>query len=253
VQTIGRPVVLFLFVLAARQLVAQESLEQRQPLELMYADSIVPQDRHEMMLTTGVWHSRDDAIRASSLTQKLEWGLSDQLQISTFIHALDRSNLGGTIVAAVGDMEIGARYSWARAGSELSHVAIALDVGLPTGSARTGLSEDVYHVSPSVLLSRELGGGRWQLFSTTGVELAARGRHAVFSNSGVSTRAGRGWAVAELHVSRESDSEVSIAPSYVWRLARRAEILVGFPIGVTSAAPRRGAVVKFTFELGGGD
>jgi hypothetical protein len=36
---------------------AQEpSLEQRQPLELVYADSIVPQDRHETMLTTEAGH-----------------------------------------------------------------------------------------------------------------------------------------------------------------------------------------------------
>jgi len=31
----------------------QQTLEQRQPLELVFADSIVPQDRHEAMFTTG--------------------------------------------------------------------------------------------------------------------------------------------------------------------------------------------------------
>jgi hypothetical protein len=31
----------------------EASLEQREPLELVYADSIVPQDTHEMMLTSG--------------------------------------------------------------------------------------------------------------------------------------------------------------------------------------------------------
>jgi hypothetical protein len=46
----------------------QESLERRQPLELVFADSIVPQDRHEMMLTTGAWNSRRGVTRNASLT-----------------------------------------------------------------------------------------------------------------------------------------------------------------------------------------
>src|SRR5882762_7058627 len=70
----------------------QESLEQRQPLELVFADSIVPQDRHEMMTTTGVWYFRHGDLRNASLTQKIEWGISDQLQISTFVHLVNRSN-----------------------------------------------------------------------------------------------------------------------------------------------------------------
>jgi len=37
--------------------VLAQDLEQRQPLELVSADSIVPQDRHEMMLTSGGWYT----------------------------------------------------------------------------------------------------------------------------------------------------------------------------------------------------
>src|SRR5438045_1869377 len=90
----------------------QETLEQRQPLELVFADSIVPQDRHEMMSTTGVCYFRHDKLRNASLTQKVEWGVSDQLQISTFVHLMNRSNQVGTTMTGFGDFEIGARYSW---------------------------------------------------------------------------------------------------------------------------------------------
>src|SRR6266478_10173661 len=70
----------------------QKSLEQRQPLELVYADSIVPQDRQETMLTTGVWYFRKDGSHHASVTQKIEWGISDELQVSTIMQVVNRSN-----------------------------------------------------------------------------------------------------------------------------------------------------------------
>jgi len=141
----------------------QETLEQRQPLELVFADSIVPQDRHEMMSTTGVWYFRNGISRNASLTQKIEWGISDQLQISTFVHLVNRSNQVGAMQTGFGDFEIGARYSWPKVGSEFTHLAIALDAGFPTGNSQQGLGEGNYIVSPSILFSRELGQGKYQL------------------------------------------------------------------------------------------
>jgi hypothetical protein len=73
--------VLLLVLLGGRRAYGQEltTLEQRQPLELVFADSIVPQDRHEMMLTTGGWYSRPRGdIHDALLTQKIEWGICRQ-------------------------------------------------------------------------------------------------------------------------------------------------------------------------------
>ena len=82
----------------------QQSLEQRQPLELVFADSIVPQDRHEMMLTTGGWYLRQRGdIHDALLTQKIEWGILDKLQISTFVNALRNSNQNGSTATGIGD------------------------------------------------------------------------------------------------------------------------------------------------------
>jgi len=75
----------------------QQTLEQRQPLELVFADSIVPQDHHEAMFTTGGWYSKQQGdTHAALLTQTVEWGISDTLQVSTFIHALQSSNQNGS-------------------------------------------------------------------------------------------------------------------------------------------------------------
>ena len=69
----------------------QQTLEQRQPLELVFADSIVPQDRHEAMFTTGGWYSKQQGdTHAALLTQKVEWGILDTLQVSTSVHAPSR-------------------------------------------------------------------------------------------------------------------------------------------------------------------
>ena len=244
------------------------SLEQRQPLELIFADSIVPQDRHEMMLTTGGWYSRQPGdVHNALLTQKIEWGISDKLQVSTFVNALRSSNQNGSSSTGMGDFEIGARYTWATVRSLFTHIAVALDAGFPTGNPAKALGEGAYTVSPALLLSHEFSGGKYQAFTTDGVELVVAHRgvgpsdvphHSVFSNSGVSMHVGHGWAVGELSVSSNrwsggNDTQITVSPLYVWRLARRTELLLGVPIGLTSSTDHIGGVVKFTFELGGGE
>jgi hypothetical protein len=244
----------------------QASLEQRQPLELVFADSIVPQDRHEMMLVTGGWYLRHGALRTALLTQKVEWGISDQLQVSTFVNLVNSSNVFGTTNIGIGDFEVGARYTWENAGSEFTHVAIAFDAGFPTGNSRLGLGEGSYSITPSVLLSRELRQGKFQLFSTTGIEFVAKHRrldpsqdaprNAIFANSGLASHVGHGWVIGEVSVTSNrwsggSETRLTLTPSYVWRLSRRGELLFGLPVGVTSSTDRIGGLVKFTFELGG--
>jgi hypothetical protein len=86
--------------------------------------------------------------------------------------------------------------------------------------------------------------------------LDAAARSSIFSNSGLSFHAGHGWVSSELSFSSNrwsggSETQVAFTPSYVWRLKRRTELLLGLPIGLTDSTKRIGAVVKFTFELGG--
>ena len=266
-KTIVETGVFLLLLLAAGQSYSQQkTLEERQPLELVFADSIVPQDRHEKMLTTGVWYFRRGVQHNGSLTQKVEWGISDQLQVATFVQLVNSSNVFGSTKSGIGDVEIGARYTWVKVGSEFTHVAIALDAVLPTGNPRRALGEGAYSVSPSVLFSRELRQGKYQLFSTTGIEVIAKHRrldpsqdvprNSIVSNSGMSVHAGHGWLIGEISVSSNrwnggNDTRLVLTPAYIWRLAKRAELLVGVPIGITSSTDRVGTIVKFTFELGG--
>jgi hypothetical protein len=243
-----------------------DTLEQRQPLELVFADSIVPQDYREMMLTTGAWYSRRRPVHEGRLTQKVEWGISDRLQISGFVNPLHLVRSGGTTVTGAGDFDLGARYTWVNVGSPFTHVAVAMEAGFPSGNPLTGLGEGAYGLSPSILLSREFRNSRYQAFSTTGFEFVVARRqlnsgddiprHEFFVNSGLSRRFSKGWAVAELAVSTNrwsggDETQIVLTPSYVWRLARRTELLFGVPAGVTSSTDHIGAVVKFTFELGG--
>ena len=248
------------------QIEKTDTLEQRQPLELVFADSIVPQDHREMMLTTGAWYSRRRPVHEGRLTQKVEWGVSDRLQISGFVNPFHLVSSAGTTEKGAGDFDLGARYTWVNVGSPFTHIAVAMEAGFPSGNPLTGLGEGAYGLAPSILLSHEFRNSRFQAFSTTGFEFALAHRHSTpgddiprhefFVNSGLSSRFGKGWAVAELAVSTNrwsggDETQVVLTPSYVWRLARRTELLLGISAGATSSAEHIGAVVKFTFELGG--
>jgi hypothetical protein len=262
-------VVLLLLVelsLSARQLDKADTLEQRQALEMVFADSIVPQDRHEMMLTTGAWYSRSGSLHEVMLTQKVEWGITEKSQISGFSNPVHNSNSSGEGVTGMGDFELGARYTWTDVGSRFTHIALTVDAGFPSGDPLTGMGEGAYGFSPAVLLSHEIRGGRYHAFTTTGFDFVLARRqanapddishHVVFVNSGFAARVGSGWTVGEVsfNSNRWSGGDITnvlVTPSYVWRLARRSELLVGLPVGLTSSADNIGAVVKFTFELGG--
>jgi hypothetical protein len=260
----------FLLIFSAVPVLGQidkaDTLEQRQPLELVFADSIVPQDYREMMLTTGAWYSRRRPVHEGRLTQKVEWGISDRLQISGFVNPVHLVSSGGTTVTGAGDFDLGARYTWVNVGSPFTHVAVAMEAGFPSGNPLTGLGEGAYGLAPSILLSREFRNSQYQAFSTTGFEFVVARRHLnpgddiprheFFVNGGLSSRLGKGWAVAELAVitnrwSGGDETQVGLAPSYIWRLARRTELLFAVPVGLTSSSDHIGAVVKFTFELGG--
>jgi hypothetical protein len=130
------------------------------------------------------------------------------------------------------------------------------------------VGEGTYLVSPSVLASRELHEGRYQLFSTTGAEfvvahqrtadLLDAAHSSVFSNSGISVHAGHGWMIGEFSISSNrwnggDETQASVTPVYVWRLARRTELLFGVPVGLTSSTGHIGGIIKFTFELGGNE
>ena len=257
---------LFLFSFAVSSAYGDaDALENRQPLELVFADSIVPQGRHETMLTTGGWYSRHGRIHHALLTQKVEFGITDQFQISTFMELLNSTNESGSRKSGIGDLEIGARYTWPELLSPFTHLALAFEAGFPTGNARRGLGEGAYSISPSLLFSHEFEEAKYQLFFSTGIELIAKHRrvdhvprHSLFFNGGLSRRTGPGWIVGEISVSsdewnRGKETLAALTPSYVWRVTPRAELLVGVPIGLTSSTDRVGAVMKFTFELGGED
>jgi hypothetical protein len=78
----------------------------------------------------------------------------------------------------------------------------------------------------------------------------------LFCNTGLSLHAGHGWAVAEVAISSNrwdggSDTQVALIPSYVRRVAKRTELLLGIPVGLTSSTDAIGVVFKLTFEVGG--
>jgi hypothetical protein len=145
------------------------------------------------------------------------------------------------------------------------HLAAALDAGFPTGNVGSGLGDAAYTLSPSLLASHEFEKGKYQLFTTSGLDLVIAHKSLqgipgesphdfFFCNSGLSLHAGHGWAIGEIVVSSNrwnGGSETNFTPSYVRRVARRAELLLGIPIGLTSSTDSVGLAVKFTLELGG--
>ena len=159
----------------------------------------------------GILRQRDN-IQDAFLGQKIEWGISAKLQISTFVHVLQSTNQTGSDYN--GNGRLGSRdplHAWATVGSPFTHVAGRVRHGkdfLSNPAKRLG--EAAYTVSPSVLLSHEFSKGKYQLLHnrwscelvvafTRTVEESEMPHHSIiYSNSGISMHVGHeNWAVGE--------------------------------------------------------
>ena len=66
-------------------------------------------------------------------------GISDKLQISSFVNPLHLVKSNGALASGIGDFDIGARYTWANVGSPFMLAALAVEAGFPTGDAIKGM------------------------------------------------------------------------------------------------------------------
>ena len=222
--------------------------------ELFQSDTVYPQEEGEIQLTFRPQYNRGDESVTRSALVAFEYGVTDSLQIevewASFLR-VDSDDPEEGSAQGIGDLEIGARYSWMNISGSNAHAALGLDFTIPTGAEEKGFGDGEFAVSPIVILAANLP--------------SLHGTHVV-ANFG--TDVGEGafafdeadWLanlaffvpVQPLVLSVElnlSAHESFFTPGLIWHASDSLEMGLGVPIGLSEEADDYRVALMLTWEF----
>ncbi len=244
---IEQNIVVVLLLLALCSRVFSASSEHEQPLqEVFQSDLVYPQEQGELQLTFSPEYDDGDEFQQWIFPVTVEYGLTDAFQIELEWSALvyhDPDDEDAT--AGIGDLSIGALYSWMGIGGLPLHAAMALEIGIPTGDEDKELGEGELAVEPIVILAWDLPiRSNTQVFLNVGAEISNSDEEA-FVNLGFFTPVGNAVLTTEWNW---NDEEHYFTPGLVWQPYEDWELGLGIPIGLNSGADNTRVIFKLTYE-----
>lgn len=238
---------ILLAMLAFSSQVFSDAIEAEQPLQEVFQSELVyPQEQGELQFTFSPEYADGDEHQQWSFPVVIEYGLTDALQVELEWTALVyHDEEGEDTTTGVGDLSIGAMYSWMNIGGQPMHAAVALELGIPTGNEDQELGEGHFTVEPFVILAWDLPfRSDTQVFLNAGVELSDS-EEEVFTNLGFFTPIGDAIFTTEWNWSEE---ERYLTPGLVWQPHEGWELGLGVPLGLNSEADDFRFIFKLSYE-----
>ena len=232
---------------------AQETAPPSPPEEVFQTELVYPQEQGEVQLTLSPHLSGAASQRTGQVPLTLEYGLTDAWQIEL--------EWGGYTYGpshGVGDLEIGAKYSFMNLWGNHTHAAVGLEVELPVDRA----DEEGAELEPFVILARDLprlSGLQVFLHAAMGFELgpeeetpdALEADEAAWTlNTGAFLPLKPVTLTAELNWKRTGTVDRAyVTPGLVRSLPGGWEIGIGIPVGITPGADAFRVVGLLTYEF----
>jgi hypothetical protein len=242
--------------------------------EYFLTNSVYPQDRGELQLTTYPRIDFEDG-HLFAFPVAVEFGLTDRWQVEAEWVSLAVNRPDGLPGrSGGGDFELETQYSLMNVGGSSTHVALGFGVTIPAGPQEAGGSEGRAEFEPSISVARDFpsGGRPSQLFgqvavgfaggeeTTSGLEGTEPEASELFLGVGYVIATGRARWTAELSWATDEwnggdESELYMAPGLVWDLPDTWELGIGTPIGLGGKAVPFGLsmFLLYEFELGEDD
>lgn len=224
----------------------------KQPVQELFLGEIPnPQEAGEVQIALGGSYFSDDEADVAEAFLSLELGITEQFQVGLTIPVVNRrpnrvSADEDPEEATLGIGDVTAEFLYAPIDQDRLVVAVALEIGFPTGDVDRELGEGKFEWEPSLRGAVEIG-ETW-LFAAVGAEIAEDGEMAFTYGAALARPLGLGFAgVLELNGSTRGEKELLfLAPGLAWRPAADVELRLGVPIGLTREAPDWGLVAAIT-------
>jgi hypothetical protein len=225
-----------------------------QPIQEMFQSNLVyPQEKDEIQFTLfPSFKKSQDAQKIRTLFE-VEYGITDALQVifewDGLLYKNPRIN---PAIAGVGNIEVGAQYSWMGMGDGNTHFSFGNLIEFPVGPVESGLTEGFLEIQPFIVLARDFPEfNQSQVFLEFGFDWVKQIRNVPESIEpeidNISWNIGAFYPIelwrATLEINGNNNkldggsiNEIYITPGTIYKLSREWEIGMATPIGITKTS-----------------
>ena len=253
------PVIFIPFILAVPYSSFAEPKKSRgqivpQPIQEMFQSNLVyPQEKDEIQFTLFPSFKKSQNAQKIRTLFEVEYGITDALQVifewDGLLYKNPRSN---PAIAGVGNIEIGAQYSWMGMGDGNTHFSFGNLIELPVGPVESGLTEGFIEIQPFMVLARDFPEfNQSQVFIEFGFDWVKQIRNVPESIEpeidNISWNIGAFYPIelwrATLEINGNNNkldggsiNEIYITPGTIYKLSKEWEIGMATPIGITKTS-----------------
>jgi hypothetical protein len=155
---------------------------QEQPVqEVFQTGPVYTQERGEVEFSYTSRFSQGKNHSSLHNSLNLEYGITDRWQVEVEWNAMSRrSQTGEATMRGRGDLSIGTQYSFMNMRSSNFHSAVGVEVSLPTGDVKKGLSEGFIEYESYLIVARDFPKlNHAQIFSQASIDFVQRARRRV--------------------------------------------------------------------------
>ena len=225
-----------------------------QPIQEMFQSNLVyPQEKDEIQFTLFPSFKKSQNAQNIRTLFEVEYGITDALQVifewDGLLYKNPRSN---PAIAGVGNIEVGAQYSWMGMGDGNTHFSFGNLIEFPVGPVESGLTEGFLEIQPFIVLARDFPEfNQSQVFLEFGFDWVKQIRNVPESiepeTNNISWNIGAFYPIelwrATLEINGNNNkldggsiNEIYITPGTIYKLSREWEIGMATPIGITKTS-----------------
>ena len=225
-----------------------------QPIQEMFQSNLVyPQEKDEIQFTLFPSFKKSQNAQKIRTLFEVEYGITDALQVifewDGLLYKNPRSN---PAIAGVGNIEVGAQYSWMGMGDGNTHFSFGNLIEFPVGPVESGLTEGFLEIQPFIVLARDFPEfNQSQVFLEFGFDWVKQIRNVPESiepeTNNISWNIGAFYPIelwrATLEINGNNNkldggsiNEIYITPGTIYKLSKEWEIGMATPIGITKTS-----------------
>ena len=225
-----------------------------QPIQEMFQSNLVyPQEKDEIQFTLFPSFKKSQNAQKIRTLFEVEYGITDALQVifewDGLLYKNPRSN---PAIAGVGNIEVGAQYSWMGMGDGNTHFSFGNLIEFPVGPVESGLTEGFLEIQPFIVLARDFPEfNQSQVFLEFGFDWVKQIRNVPESIEpeidNISWNIGAFYPIelwrATLEINGNNNkldggsiNEIYITPGTIYKLSKEWEIGMATPIGITKTS-----------------
>ena len=241
-----------------------------QPIQELFQSNLVyPQEEDEIQFTFFPSFRKDQDSEKTRTLFEVEYGITDAFQIiAEWDGLLYQNPEEGPTISGLGNIELGAQYSWMALGDGNTHFSFGSLVELPTGPVDNGLTDGFLEWNQFIILARDFPdlnqsqifvefGFNWVDLIRTLPEVADEEVHSLFWNVGGFFPIDQWRATLEINGSNNQwdggdENEIFLTPGVIYKFSNGLELGVGTPIGFTGFSDDYRVIgyLMWEFELG---